>query len=210
MKLLSVISIICLISTSIIGQTQSEEEHKPSWYITGGTSLWSEDVDTTVGEGFGYKIALGFQLTKTFGLEWNLDGAPAIDPEVLTDAILELFVWDEAAYETETHGLTYSSFLGTFRYPIEENVWILLKAGFANYSAEFKSDLELTEHYFSGSTVTEYEIAIEEDGSSPVISVGVEFPLRSLENTSVELLATRYLEEDVAATTLSFGLKYTF
>ena len=205
MRLLSLTLTIALFTTSIVAQNQTAE-HKPSWYISGGTSLWSEDVDTAIGDGFGGKLAVGVQLTPTFGFEWNIDVAPAIDPEVLTDAILELFDWDEARYETETTGHVYSALLGTLRFPIEENIWFLAKAGYANYSAEFKSDLEITYRRI----VTEYEIEVQEDGSSPVISVGVEFPFRSQENTSFELLATRYFEEDVAATSLSIGMKYTF
>ena len=79
--LLSVLSLS--MSMSVLSQ------ENVNWYTFWGLSLYSEDVDTLVGDGIGYRLGVGFQFNDIVGLEFAFDGTATLDPSSLRSAIEE-------------------------------------------------------------------------------------------------------------------------
>ena len=107
-----------------------------NWYVYGGLSLHSEETETLVGDGIGLQLGLGAQLNQTFGLEFRIDTAPAIEPDSLIDEVEQEFNISVINYEIETTPNVYSSILGTLTFPMNDTTSIILRAGYTTYSVE--------------------------------------------------------------------------
>lgn len=215
MKTLSLLLAIVLLTSAGIAQTQTSPDHgKFSWYVSGGSYFWSEDVETGVGDGAGVNFGVGVQINETFGLELHFNQSPAIDPNVLTNAVIDELDLNEdrvSSWETETHGVAYSSLLGTARFPIDNQRYMFLKAGVASYLVQFHIEIEHEIPSLWGSISDDYEFDVNETGSTPVISLGIEVPMgKGRPKGSIELAVAQYFKEEVAATSIGIALKYTF
>ena len=177
-----------------------------NWYSFGGLSLYTEDVDTLVGDGIGFSLGVGTQFNKTFGVEFFVDGAATLDPSVLVSAMED--EWDITlnSYEIETQRNFYTGIVGTFTFPVDEKISLVGKVGYVRYSVESKILLKQWEddyYVYEGSE----DLSFKEQGNEPAVSFGLLFPIK--EKSSFEVSLTKHFG-DAEALSLNGIFRYNF
>lgn len=198
-------STLLLMATTVLTLSMSAQDRididQFNIYVLGGISLYEEDVDNAVGGGRGLRLGAGAQVTQKFGVEWIVDITPNIETyligEVLTDFIGE-------PYKLETSGHVYSTLFFTSKFSVAKNLSAVAKFGYSSHVYEI-------EYEFRRSGQNErVEYRLKENESTPVVSLGVMFPIRSEQRSLIEVSVTRFFKESVSATALNFSLRQKF
>lgn len=170
-------------------------------YIVGGPSFYPEDVDAAVGEGLGIRIGAGMQFTERFGVEWLLDITPNIETYLISE-ILDELIGD--TYKLETTGHIYSSLFATTNVSLTKGIDFVAKLGYSshvyevNYEFQEEQSATLARHRY------------REKENTPVVALGFQFPIRRERESTLEISITRFLKENVSATSLNLSLKQIF
>lgn len=166
------------------------------WHGFFGFSMFDEDVETSVGDGAGFRAGLGLQFNERFGVEAFLDRAPEINP----DTLLSNLGSPISSYEISTVGNTYLSFGGTFTYPFNDKMSGIIKGGLSNYTAEIERFV------VDGIDLCVVE-GCDDSGTGAFVSGGLIF--KTTESASLEFSFTQFTG-DAEARTLNAIFKYHF
>jgi len=170
-------------------------------YIVGGPSFYPEDVDAAVGEGLGIRIGAGMQFTERFGVEWLLDITPNIETYLISE-ILDELIGD--TYKLETTGHIYSSLFATTNISLTKGIDFVAKLGYSSHVYEVIYEFQEEQ----STTLARHRYREKEN--TPVAALGFQFPIRRERESTLEISITRFLKENVNATSLNLSLKQVF
>ena len=189
-----------------------EKERDYLVYVSGGFSHSREDVNATVGEGSGFRIAGGTQYNEWFGIEVFGETTPPIEPRSIVNDLRQNLDQPTLNWSMTTRNNKYIGVLGKFSFDVSRQLSLFGKVGIAAYEAhQYTANFTLVdEGDFTRLTRVRLEGGIT--GYSPVVSVGYEIPLPYADSkkTSGELMLTQMFEDEIKNLTLNVTLKYTF
>lgn len=166
------------------------------WHGFFGFSMFDEDVETSVGDGAGFRAGLGLQFNERFGVEAFVDRAPEIDP----DTLLSDLGAPIGSYDISTVGNTYLSLGGTVTFPFNEKISGIFKGGLSNYTAEIERFV------VNGVDFCDVE-GCDDSGTGAFVSGGLIF--KTNESASLEFSFTQYTG-DAEVRTLNAIFRYHF
>lgn len=175
---------------------------RTEWYFLGGSSFFVDNDDRGVGEGAGLSFGGGVQFNGAVGLELVINQVPEYQTNYAFDNVRRL----PGKHVIQADNHTYSSLMGTVRFPIDRNVLFIGKLGFSAY--RYDSIIEFEGADEENNLLLGYKQ--KESGLTLAGSVGVEIPFMNSEDLSVEITLGRLFGNDSAGGALNAGLKYTF
>ena len=196
MKILTCGMVLLLIAAPSVQAVE-----KP-WYVSIGLSSFTENESAGVGEGIGIPLAIGRDINKQFGIEFQIDVAPSANEMSYVKRIdADLFAL-ATNYDVDSPGILYTSLSGKYTRPLNNTFNFVLKIGLTHFDDWAEVRVE-TEH---GLTKT---VPVSNDkGRISLISVGVEFALDQNWNRPISLAFTQYFGSAHDAFNVSVGLMF--
>ncbi|MYD46522.1 MAG: hypothetical protein F4W92_09230 [Gammaproteobacteria bacterium] len=189
---------------------KKEKQRDYRFFLTGGLSIFREDLQTTVGDGAMPRIALGVQYNDWFGLELYSESAPALSPMSLLEDLEQRLNQTATSFSVSTTTNRYLGLSSKFSFEVNKGFSLVGKVGLARFdahetSAKLKWKNEADQSVF---TYQKFEGGVK--GYSPVVSLGYETPFPNHKKASLEVFLTQMFDDKVKNLSLSTMLKYSF